>query len=71
MRVRISKNGFSCAPEGHTTFHFQEGQIVTGRVADMALSAGCGVDIDAKTETKIAPPSETKRAPGRPRKKAE
>ena len=47
------------APEGHTTFHYKAGQVLTGRVAQMALDAGVG--FDPREEAKIEPPLERKK----------
>jgi hypothetical protein len=34
----ILHSDFSCAPEGHTTYHFKAGDTLTGRAAEMALA---------------------------------
>jgi hypothetical protein len=60
MQVRITAPVYKCAPEGHTVFRYQQGDIVTGRVADLALSDGAGQVIAHDLETKITPPAEKK-----------
>lgn len=73
MDVKITKaGGYLCAPSGHTVMHFLEGQIVNGRVAELAIADGAGVPIStvkaAELEHKITVAPEIKRGPGRPRK---
>jgi hypothetical protein len=52
--------------------HFLLGQIVNGRVAELALADGAAVPISTvkavDLERKITAPPEAKRGPGRPRK---
>jgi hypothetical protein len=52
--------------------HFLAGQIVNGRVAELALADGAAVPISTvkavDLERKITVPPEAKRGPGRPRK---
>jgi len=50
---------WACAPDGHTTHHFKAGDVLEGKVADMALSDGVG--FTPVSEVKIDPPLETKR----------
>ena len=46
MRAKITKkDGFTCAPEGHTVVTIPCGTIVEGDVAKMALSAHAGARI--------------------------
>lgn len=41
MKAKItSKEGYRCAPEGHTVVRFGFGEIVTGKVAEWALADG-------------------------------
>ena len=59
---------FLCAPEGHTVFAFKAGQDVSGRVAELAIEAGC-----AEIEAPAHEPLEVQalavsRPRGRPRK---
>lgn len=73
MEVKITKEGgYLCAPSGHTVMHFLQGQIVSGRVAELALADGAGEPISTakavELEYKIEEPQELKRRPGRPRK---
>lgn len=64
-----AKNGFRCAPEGHTIVTFPHGEIVTGQVATWALASGDASRMfDPRTETKVAGPDEVKAAPKRTRK---
>jgi hypothetical protein len=51
---------FSCAPDGHTTVHLKAGEVVSGRVADMAMQAGVG--FNPADETKVTPRLERKAA---------
>jgi hypothetical protein len=61
MQARIIIPVYHCAPDGHTTFSFKEGEIVSGRAAEMALADHAGEAIGLPDlETKIEPPSETK-----------
>lgn len=62
MQAKITAAyGYKCAPDGHTVLNFANGQIVSGRVAEMAVEDGAAVAIETgPVETKIAPPSETK-----------
>lgn len=41
MSVILTRN-YKCAPEGHTTLAFKEGEEVTGKVAEMALADKAG-----------------------------
>lgn len=50
---------WSAAPEGHTTYHFKAGEVLSGKVAEMALAAG--VAFTPVEEVKIEPPLEIKR----------
>ena len=39
MEAKITQEGgYLCAPHGHTVMHFLEGQIVNGRVAELAIA---------------------------------
>lgn len=74
----ILTRAYACAPEGHTVFKFEAGAMVEGRVADLALSDGAAIEVQAMApletkietpeETKITPPDEAKKPRGRPRK---
>jgi hypothetical protein len=55
----ILKSDYSCAPEGHTTFHHKAGEALTGRAAELALADG--VAYNPAEETKVTPKLETKR----------
>ena len=73
MEAKITQEGgYLCAPHGHTVMHFLEGQIVNGRVAELAIADGAGVPIStvkaAELGHKIMVAPEIKRGPGRPRK---
>jgi hypothetical protein len=48
MTVIITRT-YKCAPEGHTTLTFKEGDEVTGTVADMALADKAGKKKQKKT----------------------
>jgi hypothetical protein len=54
----ILHTDFVCAPEGHTTLRFKAGDVVTGKVAELALAADAG--FNPVEETKPAAPLETK-----------
>ena len=41
MSVILTRD-YKCAPEGHTTIAYKEGEEVTGLVADMALADKAG-----------------------------
>ena len=61
MRVRITSAFYACAPEGHTVHRHVQGDIVTGRVAEMALADKAGEPLDAiMLEHKIVSPDEKK-----------
>lgn len=62
MKAKItSPHGYKCAPEGHTTVHFDVGSIVEGHVAEMAIADGAAMAFqDMKIETKVVAPSEAK-----------
>lgn len=70
MQARISVPVYRCAPEGHTVLSFAEGTVVSGAVAQLAITDGAGVAMDVgPIETKITPPPEAKiaaRKRGRP-----
>lgn len=75
MQVKITKkDGFACAPEGHTVVTFKPGDVCEGRAADMALASNAGkrVGYDPREATKVVTPPETKAAApkrrGRPKK---
>lgn len=62
MKAKItSPHGYKCAPEGHTTVHFDMGSIVEGHIAEMAIADGAAMAFqDMKIETKVVAPSEAK-----------
>lgn len=66
LQAKITKD-YACAPQGHTVFRFLTGQIVTGRVAEMALADGCAEVLGPKPEQKISPPPEAKATPRKAR----
>lgn len=55
----ILHSDYSCAPDGHTTYHFKAGDTLTGRAAEMALADDKG--FNPVEETKVQPKLETKR----------
>ena len=61
-RAKITKkDGYKCAPQGHTVETFAEGTIVEGQVAEWAIADHAGQAMfDPRKETKITPPTETK-----------
>lgn len=67
MQAKITATyGYKCAPDGHTVLNFANGQIVSGKVAEMAVEDGAAEAIEVgPVETKIAPPSETKARKGK------
>lgn len=48
MSVILTRD-YKCAPEGHTTVLYKEGEEVTGVVADMALADNAGKKKQKKT----------------------
>lgn len=69
-KARITrKEGFKCAPQGHTVVTIPFGEEVEGKVAEWALADRAASAIfDPVKEKKVTGPSETKKR-GRPRKK--
>ena len=63
MQAKITKpGGYKCAPGGHTVETFQEGQIVSGQVAEWALADKAASRMfDPREETKVTAPDEVKR----------
>lgn len=55
----ILHQDWSAAPDGHTTFHYKAGDVLDGKVAEMALDAG--VAFTPVAETKPAAPLEIKK----------
>ena len=71
-RAKITaKEGFMCAPQGHTVVTFAYGEVVEGQVAEWALADRAASALLPERETKVEAPAETKRKRGRPRKKPE
>ena len=50
---------WSCAPDGHTTYHLKAGDVLEGKAAAMALADGVG--FNPVEETKVLPVMETKK----------
>jgi hypothetical protein len=69
MRAKIvNRNGYRCAPDGHTTRSFALGDIVTGEVAAWAVDERCAIPVVETPpapvlEAKVIVPQETKRTP--------
>ena len=57
------KDGYRCAPEGHTVVTFPFGAIVTGQIAEWALAdkAASRMFPASDREKKVTGPTETKR----------
>jgi len=53
-----NKDGYDCAPSGHTVEHFKCGEVVTGQVATWALADGAG----KRQLEKKAPKTKAKKA---------
>ena len=52
MRAKIiAPAGFRIAPEGHTVVTFQDGAIVEGAIAEIAIQSGYAQRIDETAET--------------------
>lgn len=70
-RAKITaKEGFNCAPDGHTVVHYPFGTEVTGKVAEWALSGHAASRMfDPREETKVVAPDETKAAPKKSKRK--
>ena len=62
-RAKITKkDGYKCAPKGHTVETFAFGEIVEGQVAEWAIADHAAQAMfNPVEETKITPPTETKR----------
>jgi hypothetical protein len=56
----VLKKDWSVAPDGHTTYHYRAGDVLTGRAAQMAINDGVG--FNPVDETKVEPMLETKPA---------
>ena len=57
----ISKDGYKCAPEGHTVIHYKFGDIVEGKAADWAVAAQCAKRLKPKyANKKLMPKLEDK-----------
>lgn len=55
------KDGFECAPDGHTVVVFRFGEIVSGQVAEWAIAARAGSAMfDPREDTKVVQPPEVK-----------
>jgi hypothetical protein len=54
----VLHSDFSCAPDGHTTYHYRAGDVLTGRAAQMAIDADRG--FNPAEEIKVTPRLETK-----------
>ncbi len=55
------KDGYRCAPQGHTVVDFPFGTEVTGQVAEWALADHAAKRLfDPRKETKVVSPPETK-----------
>lgn len=69
IRAKITKkDGYQCAPKGHTIETFPCGAIVDGQVAEWALADKAASRMfEPRAETKVVNPPETKR---RTKKKA-
>jgi hypothetical protein len=69
MRAKIvNRNGYRCAPDGHTVRSFALGDIVTGEVAAWAVDERCAIPVvetpaPPVLEAKVIVPQETKPAP--------
>jgi hypothetical protein len=61
MEVTLSRT-YRCAPEGHTTYVFHRGTVVTGRVAEMAIRDGAAAMPRRPRTKKPAQPDEVKDA---------
>lgn len=69
--VITKTGGYQCAPNGHTTETYLEGEVVTGLAADFAVADNAAREIKptAPTEAKVTKPAETK-AKAKPKAKA-
>ena len=68
-KAKITKSdGYRCAPEGHTVVSFPAGSIVTGKVAEWALADKAASRMFDAPETKVTPPTETKKRKPRAKK---
>lgn len=56
-----AKKGYRCAPDGHTVRMFHFGEVVTGQIAEWAISERAASRMfDPREEKKIVTPPETK-----------
>lgn len=46
MKVKLNRN-YKCAPQGHTTLQFNEGDTLEGRAAELALQDGAAYIVDS------------------------
>lgn len=61
MKAKIvRKDGYKCAPNGHSVVSFPYGAEVEGRVAKWAVEDNCAVPVD-HLDTKVVKVPETKR----------
>jgi hypothetical protein len=69
MRAKIvNRNGYRCAPDGHTVQFFALGEIVTGEVAAWSVDERSAIPVveispAPALEAKVIVPQETKRTP--------
>ena len=59
MQVTLLRD-YRCAPEGHTVESYKAGDVVTGRVAELAIQDGAAKRIRAPRVTKPDRPTEVK-----------
>lgn len=58
MEVVLTRD-YKCAPEGHTTIKFKEGETLTGRAAEMAVADGAAKKPKKSTpKPKVTKPAE-------------
>lgn len=62
MQAKVTNPaGYRCAPNGAIVVVFQFGEVISGQVAEWAVDEGAARVFTPVSETKIAPPPETKR----------
>lgn len=49
MRVILTRP-YACAPDGHTVIRFETGEVLVGRVAEMAIADGAAIETQEMAE---------------------
>jgi hypothetical protein len=66
-----NRNGFQCAPDGHTVVNFPLGETVCGKVAEWALASHAAQRMfDPRTDTQQDTPTLETKAPPKKRRRS-